>query len=767
MGMCRFTGIHDMEYKKVVAALYRMISTVSQKPKQRETSILNDEQKQRLLESLRFDQIHSRHMTIKKAYGKTCKWLLRTSEYVDWFDNAKQHDHHSFLWIKGNPGTGKSTLIKFALANARKTMRDRIIISFFFNARGDDLEKSTVGMYRSLLLQLLEQVPELQRVLDQQLWSTKGHYRWSIELLEELFEQAIQDLGQKSIACFIDALDECAEKEIRCMISFFERVGDLAISINTQFHVCFSSRHYPHITITNGLNLVLEDQEGHSQDVSNYVDSELKIGHTKIAEEIRNELRQKASGVFMWVVLVVDILNKEHDRGAIRKLRQRLRDIPGDLHELFHDILTRDSLNRDQLVLCVQWVLFARQPLTPEQLYFAILSGVESEELSSYDSDEITLDNLKRFILHSSKGLAEVTKSKFPTVQFIHESVRDFFLKEHGVSTLWEGLGNKLLGQSHEKLKQCCLRYMSIDTSTHLDLSKPLPKASSQDATTLRQSATKSFPFLEYAVHHVLYHANAAQGSAIAQQEFLRGFPLAKWIELDNLFEKHEIRRHSSQSSLLYILAERNMSNLIRVHPRNLFYLDVENERYGVPLFAALATGSYETFVTFLEVETENQTKSTLLNELYNRLCQGRNSWASFGRDFKFSRSRSIFSFLVDHKDETLLLFLLLTVRVDLESKDTRHGQTPLSWAAQHGREAVVKLLIETGRVDLDSKSSSSRTPLSWAAQHGCEAVVKLLIETGRVDLDSKDTRYGQTPLSRAAQHGHEAVVKLLQSSSK
>jgi ankyrin repeat protein len=717
-----------MEYKKVAAALCRIINTVPQKPGQSETSTLTKKQRGELLDSLKFDQIHSRRMTIKKAYGKTCKWLLKTSEYVSWLDDAKLSEHHGFLWIKGNPGTGKSTIMKFALADTQKTMRDRTFLSFFFNARGDDLEKSTIGMYRSLLFQLLEQVPELQHVLDQPLWTTRGHYNWSIELLEELFEQAIQGLRQNSVICFIDALDECAEKEIRRMISFFERLGDLANSLDIRFHVCLSSRHYPYITITTGLSLVLEVQEGHSQDIINYVGSELKIGHSKIADEIRSQLREKSSGVFMWVVLVVDILNTEYDGGRIYKLRQRLRDIPSDLHKLFHDILTRDSLNRDQLILCVQWVLFARQPLTPEQLYFAILSGVEPEELSSCHSDETTLDDIKRFILRSSKGLAEITKSKSPNVQFIHESVRDFFLKGNDVGTLWDELGNNFLGQSHEKLKQCCLRYMSINTATHLDLSKPLPKASSEDAATLRQSAAKAFPFLEYTVHHVLYHANAAENSGVAQQEFIQEFQLSitKWIELDNLFEKHEIRRHTSQATLLYILAENNMSSLIMLHPRNLLYLDVEDERYGVPLFAALATGSYEACRTFLKLELENQNKSTSLSELYDQLCQGRNSWPGLGRDFKFSRNRSIFSSLVCYKNETLLLFLHAAGKIELDP-NTYSGRTPLSWAAENGHAAVVKLLMETGRVDLESKDTSGLTPLSWAAQYGHAAVVKLL----------------------------------------
>jgi hypothetical protein len=100
---------------------------------------------------------------------------------------------------------------------------------------------------------------------------------------------------------------------------------------------------------------------------------------------------RKVFWYFMWVVLVVEILNKEHDRGRMHALRRRLREIPGDLHELFRDILTRDGRNRDELLLCVQWILFSTTPLRPEQLYYAILPGTEPDVLSStsWDKDEI------------------------------------------------------------------------------------------------------------------------------------------------------------------------------------------------------------------------------------------------------------------------------------------------------------------------------------------------------------------------------------------
>ncbi|KAI9859110.1 MAG: hypothetical protein M1813_007066 [Trichoglossum hirsutum] len=729
---------------------------------------LKEERKRMLLDSLRFNQIDSHQMTIKNAHARTCKWLLKRSEYLDWLDTTKLIEHHGFLWIKGKPGTGKSTLMKFALTNAYKTMKGKIVISFFFNARGEGLEKSTVGTYRSLLLQLLERLPALQCIFDSlgfSMSTSSSNHQWSVESLKALLEQTIQSLGESSIVCFIDALDECEEWQIRDMISFFEHVGELTLSAGIKFHVCFSSRHYPRITIRKGLYLVLEGQEGHNQDIIEYLDSELKIGSNKLAEQVRTEIQEKASGIFMWVVLVVGILKQEYDSGRMHALRRRLQEIPSDLHELFRDILTRDSRNKDELVLCVQWVLFARQLLSPEQLYFAILSGVEPEALSRWDSDETPMDVIERFILSSSKGLAEITKSKSPKVQFIHESVKDFLMKENGLASIWPDLESNFQGQSHERLKQCCLNYMGPTISVDLNFSKSYSKALGEKAIAVRELTTVAFPLLEYAVRNLLYHADMAEGGGISQANFVQRFPLANWVKIDNLLEKHEVRRHTERVSLLYILAEGNMSNLIRGHPSILSCLEVENERYGPPLFAALATRGEEAVRTFVEAHIVNQSPGSWLHELYNQHYQDNGSQHRFGRDFKFSKRRTVLSYLAELGGEVIFAVALKTDQVEVDLKD-KDGQTPLSWAARNGHEAVVKLLLETGKVDVDSKDKGGWTPLWWAAENRNEAVVKLLLETGKVDVDSKD-KGGRTPLWRAVVNGRESMFKMLLETGK
>ncbi|KAI0162761.1 hypothetical protein BJ166DRAFT_624752 [Pestalotiopsis sp. NC0098] len=287
-----------------------------------------------LLRSLRFDQIDSRKLSIKRAHAKTCRWFLENWMYKQWETQATlQFGGKNFLWIRGKPGAGKSTLMNYLHREVQNQLgreeAPQKLISFFFNAQGSDLEKSTIGMYRSLLLQLLENCPDMQHILEK----ATPRFQNDINMLKNLFERTAE---KTTTVCLIDALDECDVAEIQDMVHWFDDIIEAGIQIS----VCFASRHYPHIRIRTGLSVILEDQDEHENDISSYINTKLDIGRSRQSEQIRQEIREKASGVFMWVVLVVEILNIEYGKGKIPKLRERLEQIPGDLHQLFHSILT-------------------------------------------------------------------------------------------------------------------------------------------------------------------------------------------------------------------------------------------------------------------------------------------------------------------------------------------------------------------------------------------------------------------------------------------
>ena len=731
-------------------------------------SELSESHRRSLFDSLWHHTIDTRYATIRTAHARTCEWLLKKPEYQDWLDINKTQNHHGVLWIKGKPGSGKSTLVKFAVANARKTRAETAVISFFFNARGEDLEKSTLGMYRSLLFQILKLFPHLQTVLDclRPNVPREGEiYRWEKYDLQNLFTAAIQNLGQRRLICFIDALDECEEDQIRDLVAFLENLGRLATSLRIHFYVCLSSRHYPHISIENGVELTLEDQEDHTHDITRYLNGTLRTGRGKQSEQIKEELLQRSSGVFLWVVLVVQILNKEYDHGRIHGLRKRLREIPDGLEKLFEEILTRDQENMKELILCLQWILYAKYPLRQEEVYYAILSGTDPKALTS-TSEEITTQDMERFILSCSKGLAETTRLKERTVQFIHESVREFLLGKHGLNKLKLELE---CGLSQDRLKQCCYNCMMIDTSEYLPSSMELPTASSEEGRVLRESTSKKLPFLKYAVQNVLYHADVADGQGISQKAFVKKFALSNWIMLDNLFEKYQIRRHTSRASLLYVLAEKHFSNLIRIQLELELDPDTvvercEDERYVTPLNAALANAPVD----------RNTIQALLMPKL--RTSYDHAELHNAQSDWDCESSREAINIIIEkrsdlmsHKSLTLMHWaawqghetivnLLLSKGVDPDSKD-KNNRTPLSWAASNGHETIVNLLLSNS-VDPDAKDDSGTTPLSYAASEGHETVVNILLSKG-VNPDPRDD-LGWTPLIWAALHGYEKVVNIL-----
>jgi ankyrin repeat protein len=711
-----------------------------------------------LLDSLAFKQIDTRKLTIKKAHAKTCRWLLDHPQYEAWLDHINMTQHHGFLWISGKPGAGKSTMMKFAYSDLKqKAHREHTLTaSFFFNARGSLLEKSVSGMYRSLLLQLLQGYPDLQAVLDDpDLVSQTQSGCPCLNVLKELFCTAICSLGQRSFTCFIDALDECDEQQVVEMVQYFEDLAEQSTAKSVSFRICFSSRHYPYIEIERGIRLTLEDQPGHAMDLEAYVSSRLQIKEAALSEEIRSQLLNKAAGVFMWVVLVVDILNKEYRHGGM-SMRKRLTEIPSDLSGLFKDILQRDNENMEALLLCILWILYAKRPLQLIEFYHALWAGLSLEGLVDDEiPDTISgdLDRYGRYVISSSKGLAETTKSKQPTVQFIHESVRDFLIKDNGLRDIWPELGLDFASPSHEKLKHCCRHYMNQRSVTEYTVmlgfmiepvSDHRQSKDQNDKLAGREFIWNEFPFLEYASQHLLHHADAA-ASLVPQDKFLSSFLVHKWIKLNNLFEKFKNREYTENASLLYIFADKGFAALIRTLLKEKPKIHVLGERYRYPLFAALANGHKDCVAALLNLPS--------ITFKGVDIAEGFNS----RKDFKAYSYQTPLSWAAQ-TGHTGFVELLLQQNLFVDELD-KEGRTPIFRAAKNGHEATVRLLIEKG-AEVNNRDGSGSTLLSLALESGHEVMVRLLIEKGAAVNTSAEFTFKM--LAWAIEGGREAIVKLL-----
>jgi hypothetical protein len=698
-----------------------------------------------LLQSLRFDRIGSRHTSIKDAHNETCRWLLSSSEYLDWLDPDQLEEHHGFLWIKA----GKSTIMKFAhgcvyqalefsqerfrmrhlkgktispnynresttckvhkIRGALEPAKETVVIAFFFNARGATLEKSTEGLYRSLLVQLLERRAYLETVVSLLPFVTtelNDNYPWNIGILQQLLREVVIRV-KSPVLCFIDALDECEEQQVRDMMSFLRQTSDHARKSGITFRACFASRHYPHISLDVGMELVLERQEGHSEDIAEYINAELRIGNSTAAQLIRKEVQRKASGVFMWVVLVVSILNKTSDRGQIHALQRKLSEIPADLNTLFRDMVTRDSENNDRLAVCVKWLLFAIRPMSPRECYFALLFELEPDTLK-FDEEEIPYDAIERCLLDSSKGLAHITPwsrsgqfnnrpvevlpttasdldqvsppPSHPVVQFIHESVRDFLLDYGGFQIIDPDSSNNFDRQSHEHLARCCLHYMT--SAVLLDSAMPVIRRTSESGleTSFQITSLNHYPLLEYSVLHVLDHT--------AKTRF-RGTDGTDMTRAVSHFRIDE--------------ASSGQVNMTFVHVGNV--TNPENEQ----LYEQNAQGYFALFVVESSVVlgivcVTHDNKETV------RMFVENNDRASFEADWRFRIRRGgnkyLISYMVECAAKEMIEALLRSGRFDVNVLDP-DGKTPLDYAVKRGDNAIIKLLLKAGALNHRASDST------------------------------------------------------------
>ncbi|KAF2259605.1 hypothetical protein CC78DRAFT_591780 [Lojkania enalia] len=668
------------------------------------------------LKSLAFLEMNDRPNDIDRAAigmsKGTCTWLLGHKTYRKWVSH-----HRGLIWIKGKPGSGKSTLLRYALRNVQVEHEagDRaLILSFFFHGRSSELQRTPLGLFRSLLHQLLSHIPDLLSDIVDLFKSRQSSigafgekWHWHPQELQGFFESALPKiLDKRPIKLFVDALDECGEENATRLVDSFKELVQKLPSTLFQLSICFTCRHYPILAFDDQLSICVEDEN--IEDIAVYVRERLSFLRIPSKLVIQNEITTRASGVFLWAYLVVKRVLELDRRGiGLQCMYLEIQHLPPDLDDLYQELLQIMDEIPASLKL-MQWICFATKPLSIEELRWAMvvdadcphrtLQQCQSAEDYIYDNER-----MERRTKTLSCGLAEANDPILGSwiVQFIHQSVKDFFVGK-GLSTLYAALNSPKLADlnAHYRLSRSCICYLAMKEITQL-------------VAADRQSLVSEFPLLSYATRSWVKHVKKSETEDVSQADLLDYFAwpsehlIQVWIRIYQKIHPHLTRQLKAGAGLLHIASRYNLIQL---------------------LLAILQS------VDRLRVKI----------------------------DCRDASGRTPLSWATEYGHEAIVKLLLGTGEVDIDSKNV-NSRTPLLWAAEYGHEVIVKLLLSTGEVDIDSKNTNNRAPISWAAEYGHKGIVKLLLSTGKVDVNSKDTKYGRAPLSWAAENGHEAIVKLLQ----
>ncbi|KAF5688788.1 ankyrin protein 3 [Fusarium circinatum] len=499
--MVKYSGVHDQLYRRVLIALRPLLCASRGRPgiggvregPQACVQLSGDEQE--CLKSLSFPEQEHRYSDISYA-SDTCDWLLEDYNYQKWMNTSR-----GLFWIKGCPGTGKSTLMKFAVDTMSRRKSGEVITSFFIHGRGIALQQTPLGIFRALLNSLLLSFPkylaELTEIFqDKQKrygsYEQKHGWQWSEKELEKFLSRLlIEGTKEIPVVIFIDALDECGAHAKGLLISL-KSLAENAEKEASMVRICFSSRHFPILGHETMARVYVEERN--DQDIRLVIEGRLKeIQPVERRRQIEKEIILKAHGGFQWAILITNMVLEEDVAGARTEvLLNIISTTPPDLDDLYDFILKGATRAHGNWSDCVSHF---------EMRVRHISRGlVEFQTRDVYEQYE--------------PGGEEWSRE----AQFIHQSAADF-VTQRFLTNVDEGSSMSPAVAGHYEISRSFLRYLTLNEILN---AKNLS----------REKLSATFPLMPYGVTFLLDHVRGVEEGAICQADLVT---LIQWNQRQRL----------------------------------------------------------------------------------------------------------------------------------------------------------------------------------------------------------------------------------------
>ncbi|KAL6798490.1 ankyrin repeat protein [Trichoderma sp. SZMC 28012] len=681
--MVKYNNQYDELYTRVRIALEPLVRISQNKSIALTSSAWLSDENIGCLRSLSFREQEHRYKEIHFAKD-TCEWLLDDSQYQAWMNRSR-----GLFWIKGNPGAGKSVLMKFAVTMMDHRKSGELVVSFFFHGRGAPLQKNPLGVFRALLNSMLIYFPEYlaqltERFNDQERrFGTYQEKRWTWakeELQDFMSEVLTRGTRNRPVAIFVDAIDECGEVHAKYLLEYFKSLMNDVEREEAQVKICFSSRHFPLLGLDTISTIFVEERN--DKDIRLVIRERLKQIQPKAKrEQIEKEILLKAQGGFQWAVLITSIVIDGNTIGIkAEKLHEKIKTTPEALDELYTDILSGVTrAENHQMTKLFQWVLFAERPLSAQELREALATDKEMtcttvSELRSHDSWSDTLKDFEKHVRHISRGLVEFHTREIweqyepggedsdREVQFIHQSVADYILGKFLSHVGFGDASQSQIGAGHFEISRSCLRYLAL-------------REVSEGARLSRGTFSARFPLVPYVVRSVFHHIREVEREGIPQHDLLQ---LIQW---------------DRQSKFL-----RKIARIWRVMDPNNAHAPTGWPFIGAtPLHLLVALGSKSAFDALLqkddvEIDGRDSDGNTPLF-IALRDCHQNIALALLNRSIEWQpRHGAINQDIIQDKDTNARSYHF--VDINAENDD---GETPLMIALALDAEEVLLKLFEAG----------------------------------------------------------------------
>ena len=347
------------------------------------------------------------------------RWILENPDFQQW----RESQQSQLLWIKGDPGKGKTMLLCGIINELQNHKIKSNGLSYFFCQASDSRLNNATAVLRGLIYLLIDQQPSLAP-------HVQGEYSRAGKILFEdtnawvtlskIFGQILQDPKLNTTWLAIDALDECMV-DLENLLDLITQTS----SMSTPVKWIVSSRNWPSIEERLGRagQKVTLSLELNAISVANAVGAFIEYKVLQLTEQKRytdktragvlRYLSFNADNTFLWVALVCQYLAKTPRWDTLASL---VRFPPG-LDSLYIRMLEQvcDSDYADLCKRVLATVATVYRPITLEELTTLV------EEVKDLSDDLASI----REIISLCGSFLTVREH---TIYFVHLSVKDFLL---------------------------------------------------------------------------------------------------------------------------------------------------------------------------------------------------------------------------------------------------------------------------------------------------------------------------------------------------
>jgi hypothetical protein len=343
-------------------------------------------------------------------------WVLDNSSFQQWHNDPQS----GLLWIKGDPGKGKTMLLCGIINELQKPVARTASVSYFFCQATDSRINGATAVLRGLLYLLVSQQPALtahvRKRYDQAGKSVfEDANAWVV--LTEIFADVLHDPSLGIAYILIDALDECVT-DLPKLLHFVAKQS----SASSRIKWIVSSRNWPSIEeqLEQAGHKIRLSLELNAESVSAAVGVFIQYKVSQLAQHKKYDRRTQdavfeyltsnADDTFLWVALVCQDLEATARRNVLKKLGS----FPPGLNALYERMMQQISVSDDDEV-CRQVLALTALVHRPIRLEELVALAEPLEDVA--DKAEV------REIIGLCGSFLTLRED---TVYFVHQSAQDF-----------------------------------------------------------------------------------------------------------------------------------------------------------------------------------------------------------------------------------------------------------------------------------------------------------------------------------------------------